>query len=73
MTEGWGGGPFYDEQAHEEPAATRIIRPIDEQRVREIISEVLSRKPYIGAGCVCPPLSERTCQGPMCPRKRIAL
>jgi hypothetical protein len=22
-------------------------------------------------GCICPPTSEQTCQGPMCPRKSI--
>jgi hypothetical protein len=24
----------------------------------------------VPGGCICPPTSEQTCQGPMCPRKK---
>ena len=27
----------------------------------------------VGYGCICPPGSERTCQGPLCPRRPISV
>lgn len=48
---------------------TRVVIPVDEQRVRELIAEVA--KPVATQGCICPPTAERTCQGMMCPRKPV--
>jgi len=48
---------------------TRVVIPVDAQRVREIVREMMAA-PVVThpRGCVCPPGSERTCRGVMCPR-----
>lgn len=45
---------------------TRVIVPVDEQRVREMIAEAM--RPGAARGCICPPGAEATCRGIMCPR-----
>jgi hypothetical protein len=58
-----------------ELARTRVVRPVDELRVRQLIHEELHKalsvqRPNSPHGCICPPTSEQTCEGPLCPRKR---
>lgn len=46
---------------------TRVVVPVDERRVREMIAAAQLRP----MGCICPPTSERTCGNVICPRKPI--
>jgi hypothetical protein len=42
------------------PKRRLMIQPLPDPALRGISSVV---------GCICPPTSEQTCQGPLCPRK----
>lgn len=47
---------------------TRVVVPVDEQRVRDMIAEAMRLAAYSARGCICPPGAEATCRGIMCPR-----